>query len=114
MISTDKLIQFKKRANTTNMFYNPCTYQVGSQERLRLESVANMLNIFCNNHTFKVKETYFDFGQNWKWTTIICDDFQLLSPAMQQVLLVADYDVLADAIKELNLSIVEFDKKWGK
>ena len=39
-----------------------------------------------NNFNYEVENTYFDFGQDWKWTTIICYDegnnrsWQVLSP----------------------------------
>lgn len=38
----------------------------------------------------KVEDTYFDFGQDWKWTTLIAykkdgQSFQLLSPRAQKL-----------------------------
>ena len=48
-------------------------------------------------YEYRVGETYFDYGQNWKWTTILChctgngftDTYQALSPAAQEEIIMA-------------------------
>ncbi len=54
-----------------------------SEEYRRLEEFARLLTINSPNHqTYVVEDTYLDFGQNWKWTTIINvdEDYQALTP----------------------------------
>ena len=54
-----------------------------SNEYYRLEMFTKMLNRDSpNNHFYQLQETYLDFGQDWKWTTIIDTTVgcQVLSP----------------------------------
>lgn len=52
-----------------------------------------------NGWEYYVGETYFDYGQNWKWTTILChctgngfaDTYQALSPAAQEEIITAGH-----------------------
>lgn len=51
-----------------------------------------------------VRETYFDFGQGWKWTTILVgpagtNQYQALNPAQQETVLYGD-QARADAVAE--------------
>ena len=61
-------------------------YAKETPEYKRLEMVANLLTTASPIGTiFRVEETYFDFGQNWKWTTICAThpkygSYQALSP----------------------------------
>lgn len=59
-----------------------------------LEAAAAMLTEQSpNKYRYYVGETYFDFGQGWKWTTIICDNnsewggYQALNPREQEEVL---------------------------
>lgn len=60
-----------------------------SQEYKMLEKTAEMLTEKSpNGYVYKVEETYFDYGQGWKWTTVIAhtpdgDSYQALSPREQ-------------------------------
>lgn len=56
-------------------------YMHGTIERKRLGDVANVLEHWTGGK-FEVDDVYFDYGQNWKWTTIVNRDvnYQILSP----------------------------------
>lgn len=44
-----------------------------SDEYRKLEAVANLMTAFSPSRSlYKVGVTYFDLGQGWKWTTILC------------------------------------------
>ena len=82
-------------------------FDKGSEEYERLQLAALMLtNRSPNGRTYYVGETYFDYGQGWKWTTILCHsggtwgDYQALYPSAQ------DEIILASKIDEL-VAIVE-------
>lgn len=50
----------------------PCILQPNSAEKNNLEITAVMLTKFNKfNRTYTVEDVYFDFRQDWKWTTII-------------------------------------------
>lgn len=68
-------------------------YRSDAPEYDKLRRAANILTgLSPNGWSYYVDETYFDFGQNWKWTTILChrtgrgftDTYQALSPAAQE------------------------------
>ena len=71
-------------------------FEKGTPERERLEQGAKMLTIASPNGTvYTVEDIYFDFGQNWMWTTIIAntskgDSYQALSPREQEDLLFSE------------------------
>ena len=48
-----------------------------------LEAVCGILNAMCKTDTlYKVGVTYLDYGQDWKWTTILNNKgVQVLNPA---------------------------------
>ena len=71
------------------------TWKIGSEEYAKLEAVAKMLTAY-GKQKYWVGDTYFDYGQDWKWTTILCekDDsewgaFQALYPVDQERILSA-------------------------
>lgn len=84
----------------------------GSDEYKRLEAAAAMLNVKSPTKSrYYVGETYFDFGQDWMWTTVLCDSnskwgggYQALNPREQEEILMCDMaeldgitnDVLSD------------------
>lgn len=61
-------------------------YPNGTEEREALQRLADVLTIASKNGiTYHVEETYFDYGQNWKWTTICAyrpdgASWQILNP----------------------------------
>lgn len=51
---------------------DPRTIEYKSDEYKRLEAVAKMLEaISPNGYRYEVEDCYFDYGQEWMWTTII-------------------------------------------
>lgn len=80
-------------------------YERDSIERRKLEAAAKVLNAYTDAR-ITVKETYFDYGQDWKWTTLIADcggwsTFQLLYPKQQENLIFADPDEFYRWIQEV-------------
>lgn len=72
-------------------------------EYRKLLIVCTLLNNYTQaDCVFCVEDTYFDFGQNWEWTTIICRyqkdensfhdqySYQYLSPTIQQSIFLAN------------------------
>ena len=57
-----------------------------------LEAVCGMLNALCKTDTiYTVGVTYFDYGQNWKWTTILNNKgVQVLNPREWEEIYVAE------------------------
>lgn len=104
MTRIDKLVELKTKFGTDKTFYHPTTYEKGSEEYARLEIVANYLSKHTNLKCW-VQDTYFDFGQDWMWTTIIANDgkyqYQLLSPAEQELILCDDLQAMVDMAKYL-------------
>ncbi len=48
---------------------------VYGRERENLIMAANMAMMLSpNGWTYKVDNTYFDYGQNWEWTTLIVNE----------------------------------------
>lgn len=70
-------------------------FKKGSEERAKLEAAAALLNVHQSRKgRYYVSETYFDYGQDWKWTTILCEKpdsvwgaFQALCPRDQEAIL---------------------------
>lgn len=88
-------------------------FQRGSRNFEKLELVAKMMT-YASPKRFKyvVEETYFDFGQGWKWTTIIREGgewggVQALSPRQQEDILMAE--TLEEMVAAVN---AVFEDKW--
>ena len=62
----------------------PRTFEKGTQEYKRLVAVAKTLEALSpNGATYEVEDVYFDFGQEWMWTTICRKNYkpcQVLNP----------------------------------
>lgn len=75
-------------------------YGIREKEYKKLKLVAEFLNDIALERKigrfYEVKDTYFDYGQNWKWTTIIKEDFktdrtcQILSPKELKEIITTD------------------------
>ena len=82
-------------------------YRADEQEYQNLAYVAKIMTArSLNRTTFEVGVTYFDFGQNWKWTTILAykengDSFQALSPDEQKKIVLANVEDLETVAQEL-------------
>lgn len=61
-------------------------YSMGTPEFVQLERAAALLTgLSPNGWTYFAGDTYFDFGQGWKWTTVLRREqpVQFLTPAEQ-------------------------------
>lgn len=68
-------------------------FEKGTHEYERLEDAARMMTEMSPNEWhYSVQDVYFDFGQGWMWTTVICDDrgYQALTPKEQISVLYGD------------------------
>ena len=71
------------------------TFDKGSKEHNALQAFADRVNAKGSPVQLQVEDCYFDFGQNWMWTTLIAHDttkdpsnilssWQALSPKDQE------------------------------
>lgn len=82
------------------------TFKPGSFEHEQLRIAAEMLTEKSpNGYKYYVGETYFDLGQGWIWTTILCNsgspwgDYQAITPAQQEeIILSKDLDATTDSL----------------
>lgn len=74
-------------------------FDKGSAEYVLLEKLALILTFKSPlRYKYRVGETYFDYGQNWVWTTVLCDmgghgvtgSYQALCPREQEEILLSD------------------------
>ena len=62
------------------------SYPPGTPERIALETLALVLSAISPNRTrYLVEDVYFDFGQDWIWSTICAhkpsgESWQILNP----------------------------------
>lgn len=67
-----------------------------STEHKRLEVAASLMTLKSPcGYRYEVGETYFDFGQGWRWTTVLKvgkDGWQALSPREQEDIVSGDID----------------------
>ena len=66
-------------------------FSPGSDEYKKLEAAANLLTWLTGKQCY-VGETYYDYGQGWKWTTVLQKDpswgsVQLFTPKAQQMVI---------------------------
>ena len=88
-------------------------FSADTEEHKNLEQLAAALSEKSpNGWKYRVEDTYFDYGQDWWWTTVIChksdkggtlDAYQALWPAEQEKLLLCDgsaesIDKIADEV----------------
>lgn len=67
-------------------------------------AVASILTaVSKNGFSYRVRDTYLDYGQDWMWTTIIDSrDVQILCPRdWEKVVLATTADELLDAVKNI-------------
>lgn len=71
------------------------TFYQGDEMYKKLERVASFLTAMSpRGFRYYVGETYLDYGQDWKWTTILADNgedgYQALNPRQQERIFFAD------------------------
>ena len=88
------------------------TYAPDTDEYARLKTASVVLTAVSPKHiTYTVEDTYFDFGQDWMWTTLIARrpdgvEYQAICPRDFEKILLTD-DMLT------TLSEVRADKWWS-
>lgn len=74
----------------------PTVLKHGQKEYDTLILVASILTFMSPNKVrYKVRDVYFDYGQNWMWTTVIAErpdrtEWQALNPAEWGKLMMAE------------------------
>lgn len=87
------------------------TLQFEEQEYKNMQAVASLLTATSKNgYIYQVENVYFDYGQDWLWTTIVAYDLTNNSfTSSWQVLTPAEWKdvVLADGMVELMNTVQE-------
>lgn len=75
-------------------------FNADSPEYARLQAAAELMTKRSPlGYHYHVGDTYFDFGQNWVWTTILCDGgYQALYPRDQERIITGDIDAAVTAV----------------
>lgn len=72
----------------------PTIIKVFDPDYTKLCAVAKVLEAFSpNNNTYLVEDVYFDYGQDWEWTTICRNGYtscQILSPRQWENILMSE------------------------
>lgn len=100
-----QLVAKRKKAFTQPKILDP-----SSNAYTALEEVCRVLSMHYPECEFAIENIYFDYGQDWRWTNIVCYkpdgySFQVLNPKEFEIL-VETYNV--DYVVEL----IESDKYW--
>lgn len=76
-------------------------YPQGTLERKRLGDFCTVLHDITGGK-FEVQDIYFDLGQDWWWTTIVCKDqnYQILNPHQHNDIIKGYEDECIDEIVE--------------
>lgn len=81
-------------------------FPAGSEEYQKLAAVAEALTKKSpKGYRYEVGETYFDYGQDWSWTTILCEGgifggYQALCPRDQEEIILGNHtpEEMADRV----------------
>lgn len=91
-----------------------------SQEYENLDKVSGYLMMYSPNHIYYHPEnTYFDYGQDWKWTTIIArrdngDSWQAINPRQQESILLCTTDEELEEVAKDILRNSRLDKGFNE
>ena len=85
----------------TIKIYNP-----GTPEHDRLTKAAEIMTARSpRGYKYRVGVTYFDYGQGWEWTTILCDaagdnlgGYQALNPREHEEILTGDIEAAVASV----------------
>lgn len=82
-------------------------FDMDAPERDKLNRMANILTgLSPRGYHYTVGNTYFDYGQGWEWTTVLCDGgnfggYQALNPREQEDIILADIAELPRIAQEI-------------
>ena len=83
------------------------TYEKGTREYKALEAAAALAELKSpNGYKYFVMNTYFDFGQDWLWTTIVAekpngDSYQALDPREHAAIITGEINEIVAAINAM-------------
>lgn len=85
---------------------NPRVFEWRTRQYKNLEAVAKMLEALSPNEAiYEVENVFFDFGQNWMWTTIVRYrhmECQVLTPKeWNEVISAETVEDLANAVNDI-------------
>lgn len=83
-----------------------------SQGYNNLKAIRDAVNKECTKYQLEIKTIYFDIGQNWLYTTLLCRDlncpkdsvlatFQALDPKMQKIAVYGSDEERQELINDL-------------
>ena len=92
---------------------NPRIIEQSEKCYKNLEAVAKLLEATSkNNWKYEVRDIYFDFGQNWLWTTITCPTCQVLNPKeWEQIVTANSVEEFAKIVKDIQSDVYFQDKE---
>lgn len=98
---------------------NPRVINKGTEEYKRLAAVAAMLEAVSPNEAkYVVEDVYFDYGQDWMWTTICrrgYSECQVLYPVQwENIILAKDLAALGKAAEDVRNDEYFGDKVKGQ
>lgn len=80
-------------------------YERGSKEYKALEAAAALMSALDPRHNYYVQTVYFDYGQDWMWTTICTEEnydgsYQALCPRDHELITdVGNLDAITQAVR---------------
>jgi len=88
------------------MSYGIFLMEKGSEDYNMLELLALRLTQKSPNHyKYYVGETYFDYGANMMWTTVLCNgdwcSYQALNPVEQETILLYGVSMLDKLVEDI-------------
>lgn len=94
-------------------------YKTHTTEYKKLDLLLKALNILKEENNldvdFYISDVYFDYGQNWMWTTILCkykdciglnSSYQILNPAQYEKILFQEMTGFVEVYEELKKEIL--------
>lgn len=93
-------------------------YETNTIEFQKLSTFKRLLNLVVFMYDLPVRiylqNCYFDCGQDWKWTSMICElknssskGYQLLSPKQYEIILYGDSTSIANLYEEIKSKLLQ-------
>lgn len=105
----DKTVSFDEIRKTLQIPYAEpiCTVLPDSKAYKRLEAAAALIQAETDKNCI-VKECFYDMGQDWMWTTILCESgmqtfpyMQILNPKQQKLIIFGSLKQFQETVLEL-------------